>query len=522
MIRLRQTFGAHAGRSLEFDTDVVTLGRLPESDVAFDPRADIDASGRHAELRRERGWWVVVDVGSRNGTWVNGQRVERAALNVGDELEFGRGGPRFTVDVAQAGAGVAPGGGLMATAQWPASEAALPDARGPIPGSVPPGSRGAASQPPPSFRGPVSEPPPSFRGPVSEPPTSLRGPASQPPPSFRGPVSEPPPRFRTPIGAAPSGGVPPAAIPASESPPRARGEAPPMYFVSSAGAAAAPGPAGKSGGEATASVSLSRRPGLGLGAAVAIGLAALIFAGIAVGFLAWRLRRGEVPGVARALLPPATAPVVLGAGVGPAVYLLSTTRVDGSTAALCTAFAVRADVAATSARCVTLAEQERTRGARVELVRPGLAARVGIATMYRHPQFDAGASGVANDIGVIRVASPLPVLVPLPTLADLRASAAGEPAYVVAYEAAGGVTARAPSVSVGVLGAQTRFDGTPGAFEVSQLVPHSARVAPGAAGAPVFDGAGVLVGVQASSEAGVSSLGVRVDVLLALLAGLGA
>ena len=108
MIRLRQTFGAHAGRSLEFDTHVVTLGRLPESNVPFDPRADIDASGRHAELRRERGWWIVVDVGSRNGTWVNGQRVDRAALNVGDELEFGRGGPRFTVDAAQAGTGAPP------------------------------------------------------------------------------------------------------------------------------------------------------------------------------------------------------------------------------------------------------------------------------------------------------------------------------------------------------------------------------------------------------------------------------
>jgi hypothetical protein len=511
MIRLRQTFGAHAGRSLEFDTDVVTLGRLPESDVAFDPRADIDASGRHAELRRERGWWVIVDVGSRNGTWVNGQRVERAALNVGDELEFGRGGPRFAVDVAQAGAGAAPAGGLLPTAQWPASEAALPDARGPASGSMPPGSRGPASQPPPSFRGPVSEPPPS-----------MRGPASQPPPSFRGPVSEPPPRFRAPMGTSPSGGVPPTAIPATESPPRGRGESPPMYFVSSAGAAAAPGPAGKSGGAPAASEALSRSPGLGLGAAVAIGLAALIFAGIAVGFLAWRLRRGEVPGAARALIAPATAPAVLGARVGPAVYVLSTTRVDGSTAALCTAFAVRADVAATSGRCVTLAEQARTQGARVELVRPGLAASVGIATMYRHPQFEAGAPGVANDIGVIRVSSPLPILVPLPTLIDLRASAAGEPAFVVAYEVTGGVAAPAPSVSVGALGAQTRFDGTPGAFEASQLVPHSARVAPGGAGAPVFDGAGVLVGVQASSEAGASSLGVRVDVLLALLAGLGA
>jgi hypothetical protein len=525
MIRLRQTFGAHAGRSLEFDSDLVTLGRLPESNVPFDPRADIDASGRHAELRRERGWWVVVDVGSRNGTWVNGQRVERTSLNVGDELEFGRGGPRFVVEAAQTGTGAAPpasSGGLMPTAQWPATDGSIPDVGGGPAGSQPPPFRAPSSRPPASFRGPAGHAPAAARSPASEPPPSFRGAASQPPPAFRGPVSEPPPRFRAPLGASPSAGVSPAAFPVSEPPARGRGEGVPMHFVPGGGAGGAPGPAARAGGDPPATTPRARASGLGLGAAIAVGLVALIFAGLAVGFLASRLRGASARGTARTQLPAATAPAILGARIGPAVYLVSTTRADGSTAGLCTAFAVRADVAATSGRCVTLAEQERSRGARVALIRPGFPGSVGVATMYRHPQFDASAAGIANDVGVIRVTATFPAVVPLPTLQALQAFAPGEPADVVAYAVAGGVAPRPLQVAVGALGAPMRFDGTPGAFESTQLVPHSARVEEGGAGAPMFDGAGVLVGVHASPEPANPSLGVRADVLLALLAGLGA
>lgn len=99
MIHLHQTFGAHAGRSLTFDQPVVRCGRQPDSDVAFDPNADLDASGRHAEFVREPTGWAIRDVGSRNGTWVNGDRISRVVLKDGDEIEFGPGGPRFRVEL---------------------------------------------------------------------------------------------------------------------------------------------------------------------------------------------------------------------------------------------------------------------------------------------------------------------------------------------------------------------------------------------------------------------------------------
>ncbi len=97
MIRLRQTKGADAGRELEFEQDLIRIGRMPDSDLNFDPEVDLDASGRHAEIRNEDGTYLLVDTGSRNGTWLNGQRIKHAALGDGDEIEFGRGGPMILI-----------------------------------------------------------------------------------------------------------------------------------------------------------------------------------------------------------------------------------------------------------------------------------------------------------------------------------------------------------------------------------------------------------------------------------------
>jgi len=97
MIRLRQIKGADVGREFEFEQDLIRIGRLPDSDLNFDPEVDLDASGRHAEIRNEDGRYLLIDTGSRNGTWLNGQRIKHAALGHGDEIEFGRGGPKILI-----------------------------------------------------------------------------------------------------------------------------------------------------------------------------------------------------------------------------------------------------------------------------------------------------------------------------------------------------------------------------------------------------------------------------------------
>jgi pSer/pThr/pTyr-binding forkhead associated (FHA) protein len=68
----------------------LTIGRDRETDVqlSWDPQV----SGLHAELRRAGGSWLVIDDGlSRNGTFVNGERVVgRRRLREGDELRLGK------------------------------------------------------------------------------------------------------------------------------------------------------------------------------------------------------------------------------------------------------------------------------------------------------------------------------------------------------------------------------------------------------------------------------------------------
>ena len=65
---------------------------------------DREVSSRHARLTRIGAGWAVEDLGSKNGTFVNGDRVKVAALADGDVIDVGRAVLRFRDRVAQAGA----------------------------------------------------------------------------------------------------------------------------------------------------------------------------------------------------------------------------------------------------------------------------------------------------------------------------------------------------------------------------------------------------------------------------------
>jgi SARP family transcriptional regulator, regulator of embCAB operon len=65
---------------------VTTIGRLPTNGVVV---ADPDVSRHHADIRRNKSGFVLVDVGSTNGTSVNGQRVAEHRLRDGDEIQVG-------------------------------------------------------------------------------------------------------------------------------------------------------------------------------------------------------------------------------------------------------------------------------------------------------------------------------------------------------------------------------------------------------------------------------------------------
>lgn len=81
----------------------VQFGRHPDCEVSFDPHKDIDASSRHAELRPVDAGWVLVDLGSSNGTYVDGHRVTEAPLAAGAPvaIAFGPEGPRIRLFIGE-------------------------------------------------------------------------------------------------------------------------------------------------------------------------------------------------------------------------------------------------------------------------------------------------------------------------------------------------------------------------------------------------------------------------------------
>jgi pSer/pThr/pTyr-binding forkhead associated (FHA) protein len=80
------------GRAVEFELSEgrppQVIGRSSEADI---PLADPEASRRHAALQAAAGALYVTDLGSRNGTFLNGKRLadEGIELKVGDHVDVG-------------------------------------------------------------------------------------------------------------------------------------------------------------------------------------------------------------------------------------------------------------------------------------------------------------------------------------------------------------------------------------------------------------------------------------------------
>jgi len=86
---------------IELDAPRTTIGKAEENDVALPD--DPTASRLHAVFEQFSAGWCVTDLGSSNGTWVNGERIWSARpLRHGDELRIGQ--TRLTFrDFAQVG-----------------------------------------------------------------------------------------------------------------------------------------------------------------------------------------------------------------------------------------------------------------------------------------------------------------------------------------------------------------------------------------------------------------------------------
>ena len=81
---------------LRLPAQLMRIGRTPDNDVVL---ADLSVSKRHAELRKSpSGQFEIVDLGSRNGTFVNGKRVHSTPLTESDLISIGNATFRLTGD----------------------------------------------------------------------------------------------------------------------------------------------------------------------------------------------------------------------------------------------------------------------------------------------------------------------------------------------------------------------------------------------------------------------------------------
>ncbi|MFT5355503.1 MAG: hypothetical protein ACI9KE_002722 [Polyangiales bacterium] len=363
------------------------MGRMPDSEVPLDAHKDLDVSGRHAELIVQNDYWVVVDCGSRNGTFINGERIGRQIVSSGDTIQLGEDGAVFNVEVASVDLS-------YAKTQATPSGIPVPIAVDPVP--TPSAPVFSASPPAPAT------PPEHARW--APTPFALPGAATGPlPPASEAPAPAPAPG---PAPVSPNWGVPPAAqAPAAQAPVQA---APRSHGVPSG--SQTPPSSGRrepTVGELTKAAMSSDETPMALKAGVALlatlfGLASIVLFIVVIG-------KSPTPDTARV------------AAANQEALLQLVGRIGGQDAPFCTAFAVRSSLLATSARCVLEIEQRQRGGAFVEVVQG--AQRFRVSRLWRHPDFDPATGAV--DVGLVEVDRAVPLVVNLGSAGDAHLVALG-------------------------------------------------------------------------------------------------
>jgi len=79
--------GPSIGSRFLLDDDLSVAGRHPNADIFLD---DVTVSRRHVEFSRVGAEFSLTDMGSMNGTYLNGSRVEQGQLKTGDEIQIGK------------------------------------------------------------------------------------------------------------------------------------------------------------------------------------------------------------------------------------------------------------------------------------------------------------------------------------------------------------------------------------------------------------------------------------------------
>src|SRR5690349_12528952 len=161
-------------RRMVFNKPEVTIGRVQGNDIVL-PKGNV--SKRHARIVLKDGKFIIVDLKSTNGTYVNGRKITSPlVVKAGDKIYIGD--FILTLDEAGAVAGASPSQPAPPPDFAPQPQAAMP---GPAPAPpLPQGGGGGGGEPqrrgPPPLR---SNPPPAM--PASAPPARAAAPPPLPP-----------------------------------------------------------------------------------------------------------------------------------------------------------------------------------------------------------------------------------------------------------------------------------------------------------------------------------------------------
>lgn len=215
-----------AQRRTEFDKTEVTIGRVQGNDIIL-PKGNV--SKRHSRIVLKDNRFIVVDLKSTNGTYVNGRKITSPlVVKSGDKIYIGD----FILTLEEQGAAgaVAPSPAAPAP-MGPPGMGGPPPMGAPMSGPPPMGPPGMGGPPPmsgpPPMGGPMSGPPPmGMGGPppmgMGGPPVSqtLGGPGPMGPPPMAAPMGPPPMAAPPPMSAPPMGDAPP--LPSPQRPPSMR------------------------------------------------------------------------------------------------------------------------------------------------------------------------------------------------------------------------------------------------------------------------------------------------------------
>ena len=491
-LKITHTFGHSAGVVQTVSKDVVRFGRAPDADVVFNADYDRDASAHHAEIRREDGRWILVDLQSRNGTFLRGQRLtDRAPLTSGDEITFGLKGPRVRLEYDAGAPAVAP------------RQASAPQI-------------------------------------VAAPARPVAPPSPHRPPAYSAPAA-PRPQSAPALVEAPAAG-------------KRVGQRTMAVMISSAvDAVRGRGPQ-HSTQELTAHIDRQVDAATAGQKRTTLFLAFLLICALAGlgGLILWSSqstddidklrsdlaklppedpRRKDIEGRLGSLHPS-------NASFGRNLYDRSRKGVFMLAAGgegFCTAFAVRPNILATNAHCIYAAR--RHPGSVVALENEGRAqTSYSVSSMTPHPGYrDSDANSLTPDVGIVTISGKSAIVLDLATRDEIAGSGAGDDVYMIGFPGRL-MDASNPAATflAAHIGRVTTASGRPGAFAENWLIQHDAPTTAGTSGSPIFNGRGKVIGINAGGylegddetiagkktevvKASPYKFGMRVDLLDAIL-----